>query len=435
MRYIKRYAEHGTEMNTHVINRYFFTALLFLFSSELLATAESDYELGVASYKAGDNAAAVSYFEAAMKQGMDTVSLQYNLASSYYKVGRYEDAKHYFKLLQKTVEMADIADYHLGLIAIKEKDGTLALRYFESVVSSGKDEKLVKLSNQHLDVLSNKEDRSKSKLGFNLGHDDNISSVSEDSVLGTADTFYELSAAADVLITGRRKQGWLADAALYGIEYSDTDTNDQYVFALGLKRTVKLADWDTAIHLSGSKSTYGGDDLQTITKLDLSGRKPVAKNQWIKLRYRVEDIRSDNALYDYLQGSRQRASVEYQHLSDNSLKQLQYELDLNNRGELVTSAGSYDYSPTRHTVRGVYTHFVSKQWWLTGDVSYRMSDFEPSSTIDREDNQWRLALASDYRFDKTFKLTAKYQYTDNASTLDQYDYDKSVIMIGLSKLF
>jgi long-subunit fatty acid transport protein len=64
-----------------------------------------------------------------------------------------------------------------------------------------------------------------------------------------------------------------------------------------------------------------------------------------------------------------------------------------------------------------------------------MSDFEPSSTIDREDNQWRLALASDYRFDKTFKLTAKYQYTDNASTLDQYDYDKSVIMIGLSKLF
>ncbi|MGB5396286.1 MAG: outer membrane beta-barrel protein, partial [Gammaproteobacteria bacterium] len=194
-------------------------------------------------------------------------------------------------------------------------------------------------------------------------------------------------------------------------------------------------DWDTAIHLSGSKSTYGGDDLQTIAKLDLSGRKPVAKNQWIRLRYRAEDIRSDNSLYDYLEGSRQRASVEYQHLSENSLKQLQYELELNNRAELVTTAGAYEYSPTRHTVRGIYTHFVSRQWWLTGDVSYRMSDFEPSSSIDREDDQWRFALSSDYRFDKTFKFTAQYQYTDNASTLDQYSYDKSVIKAGLSKMF
>ncbi|MGB5395607.1 MAG: tetratricopeptide repeat protein, partial [Gammaproteobacteria bacterium] len=230
-------------MKPNIINRYFFTVFIILFSSGLLATAESDYELGVASYKAGDNAAAVTYFEAAMKQGMDSVALQYNLASSYYKVGRYEDAKHYFKLLEQTVEMREIANYHLGLIAIKEKDAARARPYFESVVSSGKDEKLVKLSSQHLDALSIKEDRSKSKLAFNLGHDDNISAVSEDSVLGTSDTFYELSASTDVLITGSRKQGWLADAALYGISYSDTDTYDQYVFALGLKRTMRLADW------------------------------------------------------------------------------------------------------------------------------------------------------------------------------------------------
>ncbi len=77
-------------MKKQIINNYLFTALILLFSSELLATAESDFKLGVESFKAGDNAAAASYFESAMKQGMDSVSLQYNLASSYYKLGRYE---------------------------------------------------------------------------------------------------------------------------------------------------------------------------------------------------------------------------------------------------------------------------------------------------------------------------------------------------------
>ena len=70
-------------MKKQIINSYFLTALIFLFSSELMASAESDYKLGVESFKAGDNAAAAAYFESAMKQGMDSVSLQYNLASSY----------------------------------------------------------------------------------------------------------------------------------------------------------------------------------------------------------------------------------------------------------------------------------------------------------------------------------------------------------------
>lgn len=422
-------------MKAHIIYRYVFTALICIFSSGLHATAATDYELGVASYKAGDNASAVTYFESAMKQGMDSVALKYNLASSYYKVGKYEDAKKYFKLLNKIVEMRDIAEYHLGVIAINEKDRAQARRYFSSVVNSDKDKKLVKLSNKHLDALVEKKDRWKSRLSFNLGHDDNISSVSEDSVLGTADSFYELSASSNVLIEGRKKHGWLADVAVYGIEYSDIDVNDQYAFALGVERTMQFKGWDTSAHLSISDITYGGDDLQTISKLNFRGRKQITKNEWINMRYRFEDIISDQTIYDYLEGWRQRVSFEYQNLTKNNIGQLQYEFELNNRGELVTSIGAYDYSPTRHTVRGIYTHFINKQWWLIGDVSYRFSDFEALESIDRDDDQWRFSLSTDYRFDRTFKLTAKYQYTDNSSTLDQYNYDKTIIRVGLSKMF
>ena len=152
------------------------------------------------------------------------------------------------------------------------------------------------------------------------------------------------------------------------------------------------------------------------------------------MRYRYEDIKSDNTLYDYLEGWRQRARAEYRNYSVKNIKQIYYELELNDRGELVTLTFTYDYSPTRHTIRGIYTHII-KRWWLTGDLSYRFSDYESSSTIDREDDQWKLALSADYHFDRTFKFTTKVQYTDNESSIDRYIYDKSVIKIGLSKLF
>ncbi len=423
-------------MKKHIINHYFFTALLLLFSSELLATAESDFQRGVESFKAGDNAAAAAYFESAMKQGMDSVSLQYNLASSYYKLGRYAESKKYFKQVNQTEAMRDLAEYNLGLIAIKEKDGTLARRYFSSVVSSGKDEKLTRLSKKQLIALANsqKEVRWKGYVSSHLGYDDNISSVSGDSVLDIADTFFDLFASVNLLITGRRMNGWVADAYVFGINYIDTDTSDEEQYTLGIKRSMLLADWDSSARLSFTKSKYGGDDFQRIVKLDVKGRKPISKSGRIYLRYQFEDIKSDNTLYDYLEGWRQRAKAEYRNYSVKNIKQIYYELELNNRGELETLIGTYDYSPTRHTIRGIYTHII-KRWWLTGDLSYRFSDYEASSTIDREDDQWKLTLSADYHFDRTFKFNTKVQYTDNESSIDRYTYDKSVIKIGLSKLF
>ena len=121
--------------------------------------------------------------------------------------------------MNQTEAMRDLAEYNLGLIAMKENDGSLAIRYFNSVATTGKDEKLIRLSKKQLTALSDlreeqlysgKEDRWTSYLSFNLGYDDNISSVSGDSVLDVADTFYDLFASANLQIQGKRKDGfWL----------------------------------------------------------------------------------------------------------------------------------------------------------------------------------------------------------------------------------
>jgi hypothetical protein len=213
------------------------------------------------------------------------------------------------------------------------------------------------------------------------------------------------------------------------------NSTDENQFSVGLKKTFKLADWYNSAEFKVTKSTYGGDDFQSTAMLDVRGRKNLSRNDRLYLRYRYEDITSDQLIYDYLEGNRQRARIEYRNFTRNNLKQIYYELELNNRNELVTSSYSYDYSPTRHTIRGKYTHYLSDEWHLSGDISYRFSDYPSSATIDREDERWSLALSADYRFDKTFKLTGKFQYTDNSSTESRYEYDKSVFRIGISKSF
>lgn len=422
-------------MNTESLKKLLISAVLVLFTSSLLASAETDFEKGVTAFKSGDNAAAASYFEQALQQGMDTVALRYNLASSYYKLGRYEDAKKYFKIVNQTVAMRDLAEFNLGLIAIKQKKWSLARRYFNSIKTSGKDEKLIRLSKQQLVLLQKKEDTWKTYVSASVGHDDNISSASSDSVSGVSDTFYDLYASADYLLTGRRKDGWVADAYVYRIDFRDTDSYDENHYSAGIKRAFIFDDWETSAQFSLLKSTFGDDDYLSSGKLDFRVRKPISKNERVYLRYRYEDINSDKSIYDYLEGSRQRARVEYRQYNPSNFKQLYYELESNNRGQLVTSSYAYDYSPVRHTLRGKYTQYLDDQWSLSADLSYRQSDYPISASFDRDDDRWQLALSAGYRFDRTFKLTTRLQFTDNASTVDRYEYDKAVFKIGLSKAF
>ena len=412
----------------------FLAVLLAVGATGLLASAETDFELGVAAFKDGDNESAVTYFESAMNQGMDTVALRYNLASSYYKVGRYDDAEKYFLELLETDAMRDLAGYNLGLIAVKKKDWDAARTYFGSVAESGRDEKLTRLSEKQLAKLTMEESRFAGIVLANIGYDDNIVSVSDESAQNRSDSFYDLYASASYLLSGKRKNGWIVDATLFRLDYKEDDDYDVGMYWLGLKKTFSTASWNSGAHIKLIKSTYADDDYLTSGMLDLTGNTKLSEADGIYLRYRFEDIHSDSSIYDYLAGWRQRASAEYRRFFPDSLAQFTYELELNNRSELVTAVDSYQYSPTRHTLRGKYTHIVNK-WRLSGDVAYRHSSFPASATIDRTDKQWSLAVAADYHFDKTFKLTGKLQYINNESTVDRYEYDKSIVKIGLGKSF
>ena len=102
---------------------------------------------------------------------------------------------------------------------------------------------------------------------------------------------------------------------------------------------------------------------------------------------------------------------------------------------MVTSLFSYEFSPTRHTLGGKYTHKFSNRWFLTADVAYRSSDFPASATVDRNDKRWTLGVLLDYRIDPSFLIKGNIRYIQNDSSFELYTYDKTVYTIGVSKLF
>jgi hypothetical protein len=411
-----------------------------LYAATALASAKQDYYDGVEFFRKGDYHSAIASFTSAEKKGMASAALFYNLGSAYFKIENYQASKKYFSRVTEYPDQRALAEFNLGMIALEQSNSRQALAHFKYAEANSDDKKIVAAAKQTIAELTGTAKRWGAYVLANVGYDDNISVTPDNLAVGLDDTFYNIYASADFVVHGKRKHGWLLDAALFTIDYSDSDNFDQDFYTIGLRNEHRFSSWNTITSLKYGNSSFGGKDLQSVYKLDAIGIRPLAGNQKIILQYRYDDFTSKNSLYDYLEGWRQRARIMYYRNAVKSNQQFYYEGELNKRGELVRSlvsgeSISYEYSPTRHTVGGKYTHKLSDKWYLSGDLSYRVSDFPASATIDRDDTRWLLDVLLDYRIDNTLSIKGDIKYLENDSTVDIYTYDKTVISLGGTKRF
>lgn len=415
--------------------RYLVLALAMATCDPLLASAQSDFSKGSERFRAGDYTQAAQYFEAARKQGMDSVALYYNLGSSYFKLADYRQARHYFALVAKDAQMHDLAEYNLGLVALKQGDARRAETHFNQVLTVTGDDKLRVMTQDKLDELQRDNRPWTAFVSANLGYDDNITASPAGSAQGVSDRYYDVFASADWVLAGRREQGWLGEANFFTIDYNDGNMYDENVYGVGLRREQSIAGWDARATLGYSKSHYAGDPFQSIFKVDLKARRTLNKNMRLQLQYRYDDINSDNTIYDYLQGWRQKFAVDLRDYRAAYNLKYYYELELNDRQDLQLTTGEISYSPTRHTLGVKYTRRLNDDWGLATDLSYRDSDYPGTIIWNRDDSRWRFRVDADYRLQRSSKLRIRVQYLDNESTVDTYDYDKTLFSVGLSKFF
>ncbi|VAW59667.1 hypothetical protein MNBD_GAMMA08-1379 [hydrothermal vent metagenome] len=435
---------------------FLFTLLILTITSQATASTSSKQKIGANYFKIGTSyfksenyESAAKSFERARKQGIRSTALYYNLGSTYYKLEDYTKAKKYFSELKKVKKMRSLAEYNLGLIAVKQKDTNKAKKYFTSIIKTSNDSKLIHLAKKQLNnTKSSRKKPAKKKwsvyLNGSFGNDSNINFAPAGIRTEESATFFDAMASANYLFKGTRKNGWTADAIFYTIRYADTGNPninqgafDQDQLGASLKKTQKIKTWDTHLKLSFDKYTFGPRDYQSILKLETKGKKKLSKTDRFYLRYRYEDISSDDATFDYIEGWRQKIRGEFRRYNKNNSAQFYYELELNDRNDFVsnTTGNEFSYSPTRHTLRGKYMTKLNSAWRLTGDLAYRKSDYPATATQNRNDDRWKASVYTDYRFDKTMKVKFKFEYTDNTSSDNLYVYDRQVISASLSKLF
>ena len=424
--------------------------LITIFSVPAISTAQADsqsvsqdeFDKGVEYFNQGNYAAAVKALKKAEAQGMKSAALYYNLASSYYMLGEYDSARDYVNKVRKYKDMQYLAEYNLGLIALKQNDQQSAGKLFASVATNSEDNKLVFLAEKHLkEIAAQKKPQWVTKkwsayISAALGYDDNVNFAPVGISVEASDSFSEIYATSDYLFSGDRQNGWLAEISFYDINFQTEDIYDEYQIGAAIKKYLQLGhDWQTIYSLDVSRIYYAGEDYQTIGRLSAEARNTFSKNEQLVLRYSYEDISSDNPLFDYLEGWRQKFHAEYNvyHRLGDGL--FYYELELNDRNDLSLTTGDYSYSPTRHIFRGKYTGVLSRHWDLSGDLSYIASAYPVTASQDRQDDCITAAMYADYVFSRDFKLRAKAEYTDNRSTEDIFAYKQTVYTVGLSAFF
>ncbi|MCW8956613.1 MAG: tetratricopeptide repeat protein [Gammaproteobacteria bacterium] len=414
-------------------------ASAMLFSVEAGASATQDFDQGKTYFNAGIYQKAVEYFDRARRRGLKSISLYYNLASSYYKLGDYDNARRYFQAVAEIPKMKALANFNLGLVAKKTGDYDAAKSYFQTVINTSRDQKLVSLANSELDklaIVSRPKGPERPWTGYasaSVGTDSNINIAPEGGLPAEVDdSFMDGYLVLDYMLDGNRRSGWQADAVLFRRNYMDTNLYDEGQVGIGFKKLEQINNWNTYYQLHLDEFTYGGEDYQSILKFEVNGQNKLSVNESYILNYSFENVSSDNAIYDYLDGNRQKIRLEYRIYGSGSNQRYYYEYETNSREDTATIS----YSPNRHGLRAIYTHFIGRDWSVAGDLGYRLSSYtDPGTTSDRDETRTRAALNLDYRIDKTLKLRTQASVTSNDSDDNNYDYDRTLISVKLSKLF
>ena len=113
-----------------------------LLCSAAVAHADMDFDQGVNAFKQQDYQQAVKSFLQSRQQGNQSSILAYNLAVSYYKLGKYDQAKLYFQEILSDPELTALGYYNLGLIAQKRNEPQAAKTAFSKSFNAAKDDKV-----------------------------------------------------------------------------------------------------------------------------------------------------------------------------------------------------------------------------------------------------------------------------------------------------
>jgi len=464
----------------------FFNARQYAASAEAFAMAKNaglntprlHVNYGVVLFRLGRYDDAIESFMRVPSSSEDYERALYNIGLVYNNKEEYGNAARYFARAGREAESERVRK--LALTALEDAKKSQA-RYLAGSPF----------------IVARRVDRVRGAFVANLGYDSNATLSAEASQIGVSnseDFFVEGSGDVQFQLGGNRANG--ERLLLTGVvrRYEDVDAFNQAVGRVQFKVDRPLGLWTGTIGAEGDTIYLDDERFTSSGSILLEARGPLTARRFgANLSYRGSFL-DGGSDFESLSGQRHTLRGAVQMLSRGGLTEVGYAFEVNDRDDLEFDNGLFfSRSPTYHSFFASHRIQVNNRFSIEPEVTYRMGryadderrlvaqggllgdllgglgglgnlgnlgglggllgldglgldgllggvgglggPFVGTERRRREDDQLSFSLRAEYALPKSLFLLGRYEYTDNNSNFDNFDYDRNVVTLGLGGRF
>ncbi|MEX2198765.1 MAG: tetratricopeptide repeat protein [Burkholderiales bacterium] len=387
---------------------------------------EQHFNAARAAFNAGDFAAALQRFLQARHSGLDTPGLRFNLGATYYRLHRYAEARAEFEALARDPQWAPLAHYNLGLTSMRLGDTEGGRAHFDQAHRTSADTNLRTLAGVALERLGRATlpPRSGTVVSLAGGYDSNPALYTDNTVAGSrtgGDTFVEALGASTRNLSGNAALGWNAHGAFVLRKYLDQGEFDVQGLRIGISRDTDTGAAQFSVGGNHGIVYFDGQLLEQAAALEVQGRTRLQGGRDLRASYELASI-DGGSHYRYLDGWQQRLSAGVGFAWQRALWRTGYQLDIEDRRDP-------GYSPRRHRLFAIAELPDVAGWKTEARAEYRASRYHDAQA--RRDDRYGLALRASRDAGAGRRAFVDYSYYRNESSIDDYDYRRSQLMLGL----
>lgn len=407
---------------------------IMMFATTTSADEAADaWAAGQQAFAQQDYVLALAHFEKARDAGQGGPAVDYNIGVCQYKLQDYAKAGQTFARLNAAYpKMRPLAQYNLGLVALKQSDQQAAIDHFrDSYYSSIDEPKLRAMSSTMIRRIIGETVPEKTWLrtfSIRAGFDDNATLQDEAALAAevTADSpFIEL--AGTLRGPFNKRNGFRLDGGFYMLGYTNADDFNQTTAQLGGLYDWERSGWGVQFGAHASTTTLGGNSYGSGTLLSTRLTRKLSTTSTLSLRYRYDDISAGDAIFAGVDGSRQRVELRYRWYSDGRSLNLSYTNETNDRLDPSVS-------PDRNQFRFKYRYVPENGWGFGLGAAIRNSEYG-DATASRDEDLTKLSAEVLRTVSSGWQFFVQATVSDNDSTDPVFSYTRTQIAVGAFKLF
>ncbi len=416
---------------------------------------QSMVETGIAAFNEGDYQQALTAFRQAEAAGNASLSVDYNIAVSLYRLGEYEEAERRFMDLGTESRWEVLVNYNLGLLYEAKGDQSQARQYYEMSVEQQEEEKIRELASDKLAGLEQTRNVDSSApvdvrgaqkwqalLEVSSSVDSNASSLADELLEESGrgeDSFSQLLGYGHVYVAGEQGDGLRLYGLAFARQFDELSYLDSRVYGLGTLWQRPLFGWQSELGLSLMQTELDSRDVARQLQISSALQKRF-KLGTLRFGLSWSDIAAGED-FRQIDGQRARFDISWAKRFNRVSTSLRARHEWNDRQDLRRGNAFASYSPTRNSLRGKI------HWQITDSLSsyleseYIASDYEDSNLLrdldgsirqmPRQNDKLSNRLGIAYEFNEHWQLSLEYEDESSDDNYSIYDYDKGLLQAAL----